>query len=154
MEQLPQNSLTSSEKRDSLITDEKGDCFISVYKGELSKEVVILNIASIKKAFPALPKPYFDILIDRIKANNFTNQRLNDAVNFVLDNNIYPTPTIAQFISFDRRIQVFTHEQMTKKVTEYGPEIWNSYKAVKMDGMIKPVWIHVNDIEKYKIETL
>ena len=138
----------------SLISNNEGNLSLSTYTGELTKKTIDESLMRIKFAFSDLPIEFYLILQERVKSHNFSDNRLLDAVNNVIDNCIYPKPTIAQFISFDRRIQVFTHDQMCKKQSEYGLEIWNSYKAVKLDGMIKPVWIHVNDIEKYKIESL
>lgn len=138
----------------SLINNNEGNLSLSTYTGELTKKTIDESLMRIKFAFSDLPIEFYLILQERVKSHNFSDSRLLDAVNNVIDNCIYPKPTIAQFISFDRRIQVYTHDQMTKKMSEYGQEIWNSYKAVKLDGMIKPVWIHVNDIERYKIESL
>jgi hypothetical protein len=64
--------------------------------------ILTSNIAKIKKAFPALPVEFYDILCEKIKEHNFTDHRLVKAVNHVIDSCIYPTPTIAQFITFDK----------------------------------------------------
>jgi len=124
---------------------------ISLYKGGLKTQTIIDSVAKIKKAFPLLPLSFYDVFMDRIKANKFCDERLIDAVNFVIDNCIYPAPTIAQFISFDKRMKTFTYEQMLKMKEELGEGIWDNYKAVRLVGMVKHVWIHVNDIEKYGI---
>jgi len=127
---------------------------ISIYKGELTTKNVVKCVSKIKKAFPTLPADFYDVFSERIKDNGFTDERLQDAINNVIDNCIYPVPTIANFISFDKRIKVFTYDEMVKKCNESGPETWNSYKGVLLPGNVKKVWIHVNDIEKYKIESL
>jgi len=82
---------------------------ISIYKGKLTQQSVLKNIAIIKKAFPLLPLDFYDVFIDRIKANGFTDERLTDAVNHVIDTCPYPTPTIANFISFDKKISCFNN---------------------------------------------
>ena len=114
---------------------------------------MIENIAKIKFAFPSLPLEFYDVLSDRIKAQGFSDARLQDAVNHVIDTCHYPTPTIADFISFDKKFKVFTHEEMLKKLDDYGQDkkFWDSYKSIKLPNRPKRVWIHVNDIAQYNI---
>lgn len=83
------------------------DDTVSVYKGELTSQGIIEGLAAIKKAFPLLTQDFYDILIDRLNANEFNNDRFHDAVVNVIDTCIYPTPTIANFISYDKRIPHF-----------------------------------------------
>ena len=87
---------------------------------------------------------------DRVIANKFTAQRLKDAVTYVIDNCPYPTPTIANFISFDRTVKFRTHEEMCKEALTY-QQVWQEWLPVKMPNMPKTVWIFANDIEKYKL---
>lgn len=124
---------------------------ISIYAGELTARAVIDNVAKIKMAFPALPAGFYDILGERIKENNFCDARLRDAIAFVIDNCLYPTPTIANFISFDRTIKFRTHEEMCKEALTY-QQVWREWLPVKMPNMPKTVWIFANDIEKYNLK--
>lgn len=114
---------------------------------------MVKNIAVIKKSFPGLPLGFYDILMDRLRANNFSDERLNDSVNYVIDTCTYHTPTIAQFISFDKKVRMFTYGQMLKMFDESGmsPEFWNGYKMFKFSYKPKPVWIHLNDVQQYNI---
>lgn len=98
-------------------------------------------------AFPSLPSEFYDILSNRIIDKRIGDKRLIDAVNHVIDNCIYPTPTIANFITFDKRVKLFAYEQMVKKAEEFGGMIWESYKAVEIPGSDKKVWVHVKDLE-------
>jgi hypothetical protein len=143
MEQLPKIFLEQLSK-----TSEQEDS-ITIYKGELTTNAVIQSLKDIKQAFPVLPVDFYDIFQRRIKANNFCDERLNDAVNFVIDNCVYPTPTVAQFITFDRRVKFYKYEELLKMSNE-NSEIWNSYKAIDI-GLPKKVWFHINDIAKYNI---
>lgn len=125
---------------------------LSIYRGELTTQGIIRGVATIKKAFPALPLEFYDILTDRIRAAGFTDQRLQDAVHCVVDHCIFPQPTVAQFISYDQRIRVYTYEEMLVKGHQ---GLWDedTYKAIQLRGMPKKVWIHVNDIAKYNIKS-
>ncbi len=129
---------------------------ISIYKGGIiSNESIIKYSIKIRYAFPALPPEFYDVLLEMVKEENFTDERFRDSVHYVIKNCHYPTPTIADFISFDRRFKVFTYDEMLKKLDEMGGDrkIWDSYKRIKLPGRPEPVWIHVNDIAMYKIKS-
>jgi hypothetical protein len=127
---------------------------ISIYKGELTLNNIAQCTARIKKSFPALPVGFYEVFAERIKANGFTDDRLQDAVANVIDTCPYPTPTIANFISFDKTIKIYHYHQMIKMADELGKEIWNSYMPVKFPDRAKLVWVHVDDIKKYHFESL
>jgi len=88
-----------------------------------------------------------DMIMD--KENNFTDIRLADAVKHVICTCQYPQPTIAQFISFDRRVKVYTYAQYCKLCEEGDGK---NYQPVAIDGNIQPVWAHINDINKYNLQ--
>jgi hypothetical protein len=151
-EQLQGKSSQELQKNISPLIRAQYNDAASVYVGCLTNEIAISNLARIKAAFPALPAPFFEILSARIIDNDFCDQRLNDAVNHVIDTCKYPTPSIAEFISFDRTFKIYTYEEIMKKANEFGQEVWNNYKAVKFRGRPKKVWVHVNDIELYGLK--
>jgi hypothetical protein len=122
---------------------------ISVYSGELKTETINVCMVKIKKTFPSLPAGFYDVFSERIKANNFCDAKLIDAVNYVIDNSTYPTPTIGQFISYDKKIKFYTYEEILKMVNELG-DVWKNYAAIDL-GLPKKVWFHVNDIAKYNL---
>jgi hypothetical protein len=124
---------------------------ISIYKGDLTDKILVESVVKVKKAFPSLPVDFYDIFTDRIRDNGFNDSRLKDAVNFVIDNCIYPTPTIAQFIGFDKRIKLHSYTDYLKLVHQYGGEINNSYKPVKFPDREKLVWVHVDDMKIAKL---
>ena len=122
---------------------------VSIYqKDKLSPRALIEGIKKIKAAFPNLPAGFYDILTERLKINGFSDERFLDAVNNLLDTFRYPTPTVADFISYDRQIRLYTYEEMLAR----GAELWEMHKAVKMDEKEKPVWVHVDDIKKYRLQ--
>jgi hypothetical protein len=137
---------------------EKGE--ISIYKGTLSANCVIQNTAKIKNSFPSLPEGFYKIFSERILDCGFTDDRLNDSVNNVIDTCIYPTPTIAQFISWDMKIKVLTYENMLDKTNEFGGDLnagkvfQSQYKPIQFPDREKPVWVHVDDIKRYHLESL
>ena len=138
---------------------EQDSSSISLYAGELTPQCLVRSIGVIKKSFPALPLGFYDILIDRIQENKFSDERLTDAVNHVIENCIYPTPTIAQFLSWDKRIEVLNFDAMLKKVNEFGGDemagkiFAEQYSSILLPDREKPVWIHVNDIKMYNLKS-
>jgi len=122
---------------------------LSVYKDKLTTKGVITNVAKIKKSFPGLPIGFYQVFDERLKANNFTDERLTDAVNHVIDTCVYPQPTIAQFISFDKRIKVYTYSQYCKLCDE---GTGKNYHPVAVGENTRPVWVHENDINQYNLK--
>jgi len=124
---------------------------ISIYKGELDTRSILTNVAKIKQAFPSLPLTFFEVFDERIHANGFSSQRLNDAVSHVIDTCVYPVPTIANFISFDKKVKILSHAHVCDIVSK-GEDSMDSFKPIKIKGRNKPVWIHINDIRQYNIK--
>jgi hypothetical protein len=116
---------------------ENGEFSISEYKDTLTTENIIKQVAKIKYSFPTLPSEFFEIFTDRIKDKGFTDKRLNDAVNNVIDNCIYPSPTIAQFIAFDKRIKLNTYQDMLKLIHE--GDSFDNYDMKEIEN--KKYWI-------------
>lgn len=67
-----------------------------------------MQMARLRVAFPKMGDYFFDLLIERILTCRFTEQRLKDAVNYVIDNFQYKELNIADIIKFDRRIKLYT----------------------------------------------
>jgi hypothetical protein len=125
---------------------------ISIYQGQLTTQSIVQGIVMIKKAFPALPIDFYDVFMDMVRETNFSDERLRDAIKHVICTCPYPTPTIANFISFDKKIKLNSYEDMIKKVADFGAEIWKSYKAVKFPEREKVVWVHVDDMKIAKLK--
>lgn len=100
------------------------------------------NINQVKRlstAFPTLPEGFYDILLERIKENGFSDQRFQDAVSNLIDTCPYPQPTIANIISWDKKIKLYTYCEVVEKVNEGH----SMHDFQKMEG--KKTWIKVTD---------
>ena len=140
------NSLQKSQQG---ILHQTGQEFsLSIFKGELTTKEVINQQKRLISAFPMLPAAFFDILMDRLKDNNFNDDRLKKAVDNLIDTCIYPTPTIANLVSYDKRIKLYTYSQLCDLVSA-GEDISN-FKRIKSD--LLKLWARIDDIENYKIE--
>jgi len=53
-------------------------------------------------AFPDLTGSFQDLLLERLEANKFSDDRLQRAITGVIEHCAYPTPTIADFLKWDR----------------------------------------------------
>lgn len=142
--------MKSKQSCQNTLIKKDGHFETSIYAGELTKECIAKNTIKLMQSFPALPSGFFDVFSDRIKENNYSDKRLTDAINHVIDNCIYPTPTIAQFISYDKRIKLYTHEQLWKLVDEVR-SVGQEYKAVRIGDNPRPVWANLNDIHEYNL---
>lgn len=131
---------------ESIKVNDKGEIFLSLYSGELTPEVVTDSMAEIKASFPNLPVEFFIMLSRRVKDKGFSDERLKDAVRHVIDTCVYPSPTIAQFISFDRSIRLYTYHDILEKINNSGGDkkLWDYYETKKVNG--KLFWISKADI--------
>jgi hypothetical protein len=104
---------------------------LSVYSDNLPGDrTIAMQIARLKVSFPRMERYFFDILAERIADNDFTEKRLIDAVNYVIDNFPYKELNVADIIRFDRRVKLYT-----------GSEFCNA----QMNG------IHASEFEKKEI---
>lgn len=67
-------------------------------------------------AFPELTNGAIGVILERAKEKGFTDQRLTDAVNNVIDNCVYPRPKPADFLTFDKRVKVFSYAEACAEV--------------------------------------
>ena len=114
---------------------------ISIYNGKLSKEGIKKNCLKILAAFEKTDAMFTDLLTESLKRNGFTDERFTDAVNYVIDNCRYPKPSIADFVSYDKNVKVYSYEEICNNST-------SSYCAIRLTPQqTKPVWILKTDFE-------
>ena len=90
---------------------------ISVYSGQTADtKTVATELRKLKAAFPAIENEYINVLSERIHANAFTEERIKDAVGNLIDNFKYPRPSIADVISFDKRVRLFSYSEYTNEI--------------------------------------
>ena len=136
---LPQVLQTESLQKYSPSTSE-----ISVYSDTLTNEGLVTGLAKLRKAFPQATPSFFDILSERVKENSFTDNRLRDAVNNLIDNYKYPVPTIADVVGYDKRVKFYTYQDVCDKVSQGMP--FEHYKRTK-----RGQYLSVYDIEMYHL---
>lgn len=133
--------------------NEEGIHEISVYEPDkVTPEGAAKAFDLVKSAFPRLGKGFYKILLERAEAIKFSDQRLLDAVNFVIDNCEYPEPTIAQFMTFDKRVKLYTYPEMLDINDDMNGGVFNHYSSVRIPGHENPFWASNLDIQKYRLE--
>jgi len=90
---------------------------------------------------------FFDVLYERLVKNGFTGQRLEDAVNNVLDNFRYKELNVADIVSYDKRVRLYTYTQICDEIAN-GRATTDDYERVERDG--KNYWVKKVDIENAK----
>lgn len=89
---------------------------LSIYKGEIaSKEEIKTEVKKLIAAFPEVTNDFLIILIERLVENGFTKERVKDAIGHTIDTNPYKRPSIADIISFDRKIRLYTYNEVQAK---------------------------------------
>lgn len=135
-------SLQKSQQEDISVNRENNE--LSVYKsGKVDAETFAHGVKKIKAAFPRLSNQWFDLLDEMIDQSGFTNERFKDAVYDLIKNCVYPEPTIANLLSFDKKIKIFTY----KESLEYGQKYLT---AIDING--KPFWAKTEDVERFKLK--
>lgn len=90
------------------------------------------SVGKIKIAFPDLEKEFYFILIERIKKSQFTDKRLVEAINYVIDNCIYPKPTIANFMSYNRLEKLLNHDEICK-LAHPSIDVFKMHEKIKLN---------------------
>ena len=122
MEQLPQilPHFSPDLKTDS----------VSVYRGDLvTDKTAATGMLMLTQAFPSLGKGWFTILREMIKDDGFTESRFTDAVKHVIRTCVYPTPTVANILSWDKRVKIYTYHDICDRVT--GGDLFVNYKRLE-----------------------
>jgi len=136
------------ESSQELLQSIANDSTITIYRGELSQEVVAKGVAKIKAAFPSLTPEFFQLFISRVRDKGFSDERLTEAVNHVIDNCQYPTPTLANFLSFDKRVKVLSYEELCDLVTT-NRATFENYANIIINE--KRFWVRKADKELYNL---
>lgn len=132
----------------SLVKADDGSYSLTAYQGELSQETVVKSVARVKAAFPSLTPEFFKMLIERVRDKGFTDQRIIDSVNNVIDNCQYPTPTLANFLSFDKRIKLLSYNELCN-IAASQMASFSDYSRIMING--KNFWVSNAEKEQYNL---
>ena len=104
---------------------------ISLYgQGKVTSKCLALNIVKLKQSFPKLPDGWYVVFEEMLDGEGFTDERLNDAVRNLIKTCIYPEPTIANIIGYDKKIKRYTHNDILETTKDYSVQqrgiFWDS----------------------------
>ena len=144
--QKPQSGLstrgttTESRLRRSL----NGELALSLYSDTCATpDEIAKSIKRLRAAFPKMGNGFFDVLYERLVKNGFTGQRLEDAVNHVIDGFQYKELNVADVVSFDKRAKLHTYNQMCNEIAN-GQSVMDDFQRLEVDG--KNYWARKVDL--------
>lgn len=126
---------------------------ISVYgHGQITQSKAIAETEKILVAFPKIEPAMLKLLRDRFKANGFTDKRMEDAVNHVIDSytGFDKLPSIGDFVSYDKKVECISQLDLQKKITKEGNSIKYEYTCIDIKG--KPYYVKNIDFERYHFQ--
>ncbi len=118
---------------------------MSVYLDKLSDVGVAKNMRKLQCAFPKQSKEFFNVLAERLIANGFTDQRLTDAVNSVIDKFQYKELNISDIVRYDKKMRLYNYKEACKLVTQDGYEFGKDLQRISVED--KVYWIMKNSCE-------
>jgi hypothetical protein len=146
----------------TILDSGKGHFHLSIYTGERTKKGISEVSARIMKAFPGWSREQTEILMDRFAENGFTDQRMMDAANHVIDTyeGYGRVPNIANFIQFDKQYRLFTIQQKNAAVHR-GEYQEQDFAIVRIEGVSacrsaagkRPLFALKTEIERYGLTT-
>jgi len=107
---------------------------MSLYPGEeLEPSVILQSVNRLKVSFPKMSNDFFNVLAERVVANKFSNKRLQDAVNYVLDNFQYKELNISDVVKFDKRAKLYSYNEVCNLVTK-SQASFSDFQIVELEG--------------------
>lgn len=128
-----------------------GSSDISVFRNEPASIIQIRQcVHKLSVAFPQMSQDFFNLLAERIAKTRMSAQRLEYAVNHVLDTFTYKQLTIADILSIDVRCRVLTYAEMCNEASKKGVST-SDYSPVRIKGSDKPGWVLKVDKARFNI---
>ena len=139
----------------TLIIRSEDKTYRSLYRDEVADESDVRNaIMTLSAAFPLEDKEerarFFALLASRMKANGFTKQRMLDAVNHLVDNFRFKNINIADVISFDKRVRLYTYQEYCNAVYHNKNANEDFVTYGKIDGVM--FWYRKSELAKMKAQ--
>lgn len=89
---------------------DENTCEVTTYRGTPATDKQIRDAVSMLNiSYPAMKEETFGILCSRWREEGWTAQRIIDAITHLIDTCRYPTFQIADIMSFDRPMKLYTY---------------------------------------------
>jgi len=90
-------------------------------------------VSRLSIAFPRMKGEFFILLTEFLIKENFTKKRLTDAVNHTIANFQYKELNISDIIQFDRKIKLYTYNEVTEMVLK-NQASYSDFEIREIDG--------------------
>lgn len=90
---------------------------------------------------------FWNLLSEFVVSENFTSQRLKDAINHVIMNFQYKELNISDIIKFDKKIKLYTYNEVFRMIEKNEVSGFDEFENKEING--KVYRIKKSDIEKY-----
>lgn len=91
---------------------------------------------------------FFALLVERLRDNKFTGNRLRDAVNHIIDNCRYKQISIADVVNFDRAARLYTRTDYnaakSSELDDFAPMYDDKLQPVRIGGVAYMIRISEN----------
>lgn len=135
----------------ALTLAKSGSCEVSVFDSEqASVAQIAASVQKLSVAFPQMSPAFFNLLTERIAKTGMTSQRLDYAINRVIDNFTYKQLTIADILSADVKCRILSYAQMCDEASRRGAST-DEYAPVYIGDSEKPGWVLKIDKARYNI---
>lgn len=109
--------------KENIIQGDNGTLELSLYPiGKPTETTLNRAIDRLKVAFPYQNSQFFELLKERVIFHKFSDERLRDAIDNIIDNYTYKTLTIANIISYNKTKPLYTMRQKVAIVNSYTME--------------------------------
>jgi hypothetical protein len=139
MEQMSKD-LQRLQNAEDLEKKQRGELSLYSY-GKVTTAVFIECVSEIKKSFPKLPNGWYDVLEKMLDEEKFSNERFIDATKSLIKNCVYPEPTIANIIGYDKTIKVYTYNDLLEHSKDFAPstrsEYLNTFDRIQYYGELR-----------------
>ena len=127
-------------KKSQTISTQRRRTEISLYEGGAmpDNQFVEQEMKRLRAAFKQLDAQYFVVLMERIKSKSMTCDQLHDAISKVIDTCIYPVPGMAEILSHDRKVPLYSHKAIVNIMIPKG-YTFEDFEMIELDG--KNYWI-------------
>ena len=142
--------LPVKKSEQQLITTSENNSYLSTYADkQLTKNVAEQQFERIKNAYGnKIHEGFFEELSTMLRKNNFTNQKLIDAVDTMIKNEEFPS--IAKITNYDKRLRLLNQHEFLKETNEFSADYKKYYQAVNVDG--KLFYVHKRQLEDSGIQ--
>ena len=132
---------------------DKKDIFeISVYNDQLTPQNIGKYTIELINAFPDIKTEFLEGLKQAILRNKFTDDRFKDAVHNLIDTYHYTVPKIADIISYDNRVRLYTYNEVLnyQAWTDRMP-FTDVFKCTEYSVGGKKLWAKITDLQQFNL---